>query len=63
MILLCDESESSVNDVEYNLHSLQIVRFKEPAALRKQLKKRLLDFYKIKPDDEDAEELSSKHGE
>lgn len=50
MILLRDESESSVNDVEYNLHSLQIVRFKHPGDLRKQLRDRLLNFYKLKLD-------------
>lgn len=48
MILLCDESESSVNEVEYNLHSLQMVCFKQPAELKDQLKERLLNFYKLK---------------
>lgn len=47
MILLCDESESSVTEVEYNLHSLQMVCFKQPAELKKQLKERLLNFYKL----------------
>ena len=49
MILLCDESEASVNDVEYNLHSLQMVCFKQPAELKDQLKDRLLNFYKLEP--------------
>lgn len=49
MILLCDESESSVNEVEYNLHSLQMVCFKQPAELKDHLKDRLLNFYKLKP--------------
>lgn len=49
MILLCDESESSVNDVEYNLHSLQMVCFRQPTELKDQLRDRLLDFYKLKP--------------
>lgn len=49
MILLCDESESSVNDVEYNLHSLQMVCFKQPAELKDQLRDRLLNFYKLEP--------------
>lgn len=48
MILLCDESESSVTNVEYNLHSLQMVCFKHPDELREQLKDRLLSFYKLK---------------
>lgn len=48
MILLCDESESSVNEVEYNLHSLQMVCFKQPTELKDQLKDRLLNFYKLK---------------
>ena len=49
MILLCDESESSVNDVEYNLHSLQMVCFRQPTELKDQLRDRLSDFYKLKP--------------
>ncbi len=49
MILLCDESESSVNEVEYNLHSLQMVCFKQPVELKDQLKDRLLNFYKLEP--------------
>ena len=49
MILICDESESSVNEVEYNLHSLQMVCFKQPGELKKQLRDRLLNFYKLKP--------------
>ena len=48
MILLCDESESSVNEVEYNLHSLQMVCFKQPSELHEKLKERLLSFYKLK---------------
>ena len=45
MILLCDESESSVKNVEFNLHSLQIVCFKEPDELKTKIKERLLKFY------------------
>ena len=45
MILLCDESESSVKNVEFNLHSLQIVCFKEPDELKAKIKERLLKFY------------------
>lgn len=53
MILLCDESESSVTNVEYNLHSLQMVCFKHPDELRVKLKKRLLDFCQLSPNEAD----------
>lgn len=60
MILLCDESESSVTNVEYNLHSLQMVCFTHPAELKDLLMDRLLNFYRLKKakdasDDEDQE--------